>query len=68
MANDWIVDVLSDLKKFAAENGLVGLAGQLDEAVLIAACEISSCEAKGQELAGWEVGRTGKTDRRIAAR
>ena len=44
MTNDWIIDVLSDLKSFATENGLVALAGQLDDAVLVAATEISSAE------------------------
>jgi hypothetical protein len=68
MANDWILDVLSDLKAFAAENGLLALAGQLDETTLVAATEISSLEEQGQKLAGLDVGETGQNTRRVAAR
>ena len=42
MQNDWILDVLADLKNFADANGLGALAQQLDDAKLIAAAEISS--------------------------
>lgn len=40
--NDWILDVLSDLKTFAVANGLAGLAEQLDDTKLLAAAEIAS--------------------------
>jgi hypothetical protein len=40
--NDWILDVLADLKAYAASNGLVALAEQLDDTKLIAAAEIAS--------------------------
>lgn len=40
--NDWILDVLVDLKSFAAANGLGVLAEQLDDTMLIAAAEIAS--------------------------
>ena len=39
--NDWILDVLSDLKTFASANGLSALAEQLDDTRLIAAAEIA---------------------------
>ena len=39
MANDWIIDVLGDLRAFAAENGLPTLASQLEEALTVAAVE-----------------------------
>lgn len=42
MHNDWILDVLTDLKAFAAANGLGALAEQLDDTSLIAAAEIAS--------------------------
>lgn len=42
MAHDWILDVLSDLKAFAKQNGLSKTADQLDDATLIAAAEIAS--------------------------
>ncbi len=40
--NDWILDVLADLKSFASANGLGALAEQLDDTKLIAAAEITS--------------------------
>ncbi|UWQ92206.1 hypothetical protein QEZ52_05345 [Aliisedimentitalea scapharcae] len=40
--NDWILDVLVDLKSFASANGLGVLAEQLDDTMLIAAAEIAS--------------------------
>ncbi|WP_158217951.1 hypothetical protein [Marinibacterium profundimaris] len=42
MQNDWILDVLADLKSFATANGMTNLAEQLDDATLIAAAEIAS--------------------------
>ncbi len=68
MTNDWILDVLADLKTFASQNGLLALASQLDDTALIAAAEISSIEGKPQEMAGWEVGRTGRNNRGVAMR
>ncbi|MFK7752276.1 MAG: hypothetical protein AB8B51_06975 [Sedimentitalea sp.] len=44
--NDWILDVLADLKAFASANDLGALAEQLDDTVLIAAAEISSQKQK----------------------
>ena len=44
MANDWILDVLADLKTYAKKNGLPALADQLDETLLIAATETASTE------------------------
>lgn len=40
--NDWILDVLADLKTFASANGLVALAEQLDDTQLVAAAELAS--------------------------
>ncbi|MBV1895727.1 MAG: hypothetical protein KUG70_04650 [Rhodobacteraceae bacterium] len=42
MTNDWILDVLADLKAFADTNGLGVLSLQLDETAMVAAAEISS--------------------------
>jgi hypothetical protein len=36
MANEWILDVISDLKAFAERNGLPGLADQLETAADVA--------------------------------
>lgn len=45
MENDWILDVLADLKTFAQKNGFVALAEQLDDATLIAATEIATSDS-----------------------
>ena len=57
MKNDWILDVLADLKTFAHANGLIALAEQLEDTALVAAAEISSqgegpiVDAKGEAQA-----------------
>lgn len=50
MGDDWILDVLADLKVYAETNGLSVLAEQLDDARLVAAAEIASCGAKRAAL------------------
>ncbi|MCA8868163.1 MAG: hypothetical protein KDA67_05895 [Rhodobacteraceae bacterium] len=40
MSQEWMIDVLTDLKKFAQANGLMGLAEQLDDSILVAAAEL----------------------------
>lgn len=54
MYNDWILDVLADLKSFALANDLGALAEQLEDTTLIAAAEIASqaAEAREQRNAG----------------
>ncbi|MFD1157638.1 hypothetical protein [Roseovarius aestuarii] len=41
MQNEWILDVLADLKTFAQQNGLGVLAEQLDDTQLVAASELA---------------------------
>ena len=52
MQNEWILDVLADLKTFAQQNGLGVLAEQLDDTQLVAA---SPAYAAGYNIGG--VGR-----------
>ncbi|NOX72512.1 MAG: hypothetical protein GXP03_02405 [Alphaproteobacteria bacterium] len=40
MSQEWMIDVLTDLKNFASANGLMGLAEQLDDSILVAAAEL----------------------------
>ncbi|HSF90855.1 MAG TPA: hypothetical protein VLA51_01495 [Paracoccaceae bacterium] len=40
MADEWIMDVLSDLRTFAAKQSFLELAEHLDDAIFIAAAEI----------------------------
>ncbi|RYG92763.1 hypothetical protein EU803_01250 [Loktanella sp. IMCC34160] len=42
MGNEWIIDVLEDLKTFARMNGLDTLASQLDDTAEVARIEIES--------------------------
>ncbi len=42
MTNDWIIDVLADLKKFSASNHLGRLAEQLDDTIMIASNELAA--------------------------
>lgn len=41
MQNEWILDVIADLKTFAQQNGLGVLAEQLDDTQLVAASELA---------------------------
>lgn len=45
MRNDWILDVLTDLRTFAEENEMKASAEQLADACLVVAAELSSKEA-----------------------
>ena len=40
MTNEWMIDVLSDLRNFAAKQAMLELAEHLDDAILVAAVEI----------------------------
>ena len=40
MPQEWILDVLTDLRDFANRNGLMGIAEQLDDTILVAAAEL----------------------------
>lgn len=42
MRDEWIIDVLADLKAFAAENGMAELAEHLDDTALIAAAALAN--------------------------
>lgn len=46
MRNDWILDVLADLRQFAQSNDLPLLAEQLDDTALIAVAEISGSDER----------------------
>jgi len=54
MRNDWILDVLADLRSFAASNDLPLLAEQLDDTALVAVAE---CNARNERSAKQEHGR-----------
>lgn len=48
MRQDWVLDVLADLRAFAQQNAYGALAEQLDDTILVAAADIhrvASCRA-----------------------
>jgi hypothetical protein len=48
MSKDWIIEVLGDLKGFAATNDLPTLAAQLEEAIVVAAAEVGQPAPKAE--------------------
>jgi hypothetical protein len=44
MAQDWIIDVLADLRQYAVRNYHLRLAEQLDDAIVVAAAELRAAE------------------------
>lgn len=49
MTNQWILDVLADLRAFARLNGLENLAQHLDETCVVAAAELAGLAATGED-------------------
>ena len=66
MSHEWMIDVLKDLKKFAQTNGLMALAEQLDDSLLIAANEIRNVESV-QEIPGNHANTNGILSGALAA-
>ena len=62
MANDWILDVLTDLRSFAFKNGLRATELQMVKAISIVADELTSGQgmAPGTPL---DIGHTGELHR-----
>lgn len=44
MSQEWMLDVLADLRQYALKNYYLGLAEQLDDAIVVAAVEIRAHE------------------------
>ena len=59
MGNDWIIDVLGDVRAFARRNEMPLLCAQLDEAMLVAAAEVSNLRRRP---ANWQGERPAQTD------
>lgn len=72
MPNDWIIDVLADLRAFAELNGLEATAAQLEDASLVALAELSSTAPRGRDggdvMAGGHGRETGTVTRLLAGR
>lgn len=61
MRHDWIYDVLSDLKAYAAVNNLPALAAKADEALVVARAEIAAQRTDPDQGGGSENGPTEPT-------
>lgn len=44
MTNEWMIDVLTDLRSFAEKQAMLDLAEHLDDAILVAAMELRGRE------------------------
>lgn len=51
MSNNWILDVLTDLRSFARQNGYPVLADQLDDTLLVAATELEQKQTATRQMA-----------------
>lgn len=61
MEQDWVLDVLTDLKIFAQQNGMFNLAEQLDDTLLVAAVDLRQ-DSRGSTKGGYgsEAGCSGR--------
>ncbi len=57
MTDDWIIDVLKDLRKVAAGNAMLELAETLDDAILVAAAELGEQPGELVTLLGHDKNR-----------
>lgn len=55
MSNDWMIDVLADLRKFAEKQSMFDLAEHLDDAILVAATEIRDIEESKKVVKTYDV-------------
>lgn len=67
MNNEWIIDVLNDLRTFAKCNNLPGITDQLDDTIHVAALELSASKGGSSAEVGSHVGQTRNTHRVYAA-
>ena len=59
MANEWILDVLADLKTFASNNDLPAVESGLDDLAVVAAAELASNEGTASVIARREFDNAG---------
>ncbi|WP_125459005.1 hypothetical protein [Oceanicella actignis] len=49
--NEWMIDVLADLRQFALRNYYISLAEQIDDAIVVAAVELKKRASSGSDSA-----------------
>ncbi len=63
MKNDWILDVLTDLKTFAQQNGMQALSEHLDDTTLVAASELANQGGGERDQTFGNITTSGRTNR-----
>ncbi len=66
MTNEWMLDVLADLRAFADQNGMPRLADRLVETAALAEEELAVRECKGTAGADDAAAKAGNGSERIA--
>ncbi len=61
MQNEWIIDVLTDLRHFSEKRGMHATASALRDVCLVALAELAELEAAGNAQTGLNAGHEGKT-------
>lgn len=67
MQNEWILDVLADLKSFAQKNGLPILAEHLDDTRYLALSELQSRPGRKSRVVGADDAEFGEFARSVGA-
>ena len=68
MTNEWMLDVLADLRTFSNENSLMATQKQLEQVIAVATAEISSGQGTAQRIARWSLEDAGELCRQVAKR
>ncbi len=66
VANEWIIDVLTDLRRFAKRNGLAATAAELEDACLVALAELAEGQARETGQTIDHEGETGEPSQLLA--
>ncbi len=52
MAQDWMIDILTDIRQYAQKNAMLELAEHLDDAIFVAAHELKTATVSSDALSG----------------
>lgn len=66
MKNEWMLDVLADLKTFSIENGFAVTGKQIDLVMAVAAEEITSMQGIAPDAVGQGIGNVRRFHREVA--
>ncbi len=66
MQNEWLIDVLTDLRRFSEEKGMPATASALEDVCLIALAELEANRAAGMGPNAEHEGKAGESCRQFA--